>query len=119
VVRERGTRDVGGILTRPGPGRTRAQAPVSARPAPMIAPESLANPEIFCRLFAPVCDDLVAYLGALIEGRQAGFLDSRNVHEYVLAAAVRLNKTKALGRVEPFNCTDRHVRSPFEVIRAA
>jgi hypothetical protein len=32
--------------------------------------------------------------------------------EDVLAAAVRLNKTVALGRVEPFDCTCRHVRTP-------
>jgi hypothetical protein len=30
------------------------------------------------------------------------------VHEYVGAASVRLNKSKALRRIEPFHCADGH-----------
>jgi hypothetical protein len=35
------------------------------------------------------------------------------MHEYVFAAVVRLNKSEALGRVEPLHSTCRHVRTPF------
>jgi hypothetical protein len=71
-----------------------------------------ADPEIFRRFFAAVRDHLVAHLRALVEAAQASLLDSRDVHEDILAAVVRLNETKALGRVEPFHSTCRHVRTP-------
>jgi hypothetical protein len=35
------------------------------------------------------------------------------MHEYVLAAAVGLDKSEALNRVEPLHGTCRHVRAPF------
>ena len=41
---------------------------------------------------------------------QSRFLNSRNVHEDVFAAVVRLDKSVTLGRVEPFHYTCRHVR---------
>jgi hypothetical protein len=73
----------------------------------------LSDSQIFRRRFAPAAHFFVAHLGALIETAQTGFFHRRDVHEYVFAAAVGLNKTKPLGRVEPLYNTCRHVRSPF------
>src|SRR4051812_1582912 len=69
----------------------------------------LPDPQILCRFLAPVCHHLVAHFGALIEVAQTSLLDSRDMHKDVLATAVRLDKAKALRRVEPFHGTCRHV----------
>src|SRR5262249_34751603 len=45
----------------------------------------------------------------LVESAQAGTLDSGNVDEYVLAAALRLNKSVAFGRIKPFHSSCCHV----------
>src|SRR4051794_33716338 len=39
--------------------------------------------------------------------------------KHVLAAAVRLNKSIALRRIEPLHCTCRHVRSPQSILKHA
>ena len=60
---------------------------------------ALAKSQVLGRLLAAVRYDFVTHLGALVEPAQASFLDSRDVHEDILAAAVRLNKSKSLSRV--------------------
>ena len=55
----------------------------------------LADSKIFRGHLAPVFLLFVAHLGTFIEVAQAGFLYRRDVHEYVLAAIVRLNKAIA------------------------
>src|ERR1700681_4994939 len=49
---------------------------------------------------------------AFIERAHAGALDGADVHEHVVAAVVGLNEAKTLGRVEPLNCSGRHLTSP-------
>src|SRR5690606_35711118 len=51
---------------------------------------------------------LEADLLAFDEFAHSGALDSRNVHERVRAAIVRLNEAEALGGVEPFNDASGH-----------
>jgi hypothetical protein len=46
------------------------------------------------------------------ERAHAGTLDGADVHEHVVAAIVGLNEAKALGRVEPLNCSGSHLNSP-------
>src|SRR6185312_7504521 len=52
---------------------------------------------------------LEAHALALIEIADARAFDSRDVDENVLRAVLGLDEAKALGRVEPFNGTDRHI----------
>src|ERR1700682_6118529 len=49
---------------------------------------------------------------AFIERAHAGALDGADMHEHVVAAVVGLNEAKTLGRVEPLNCSGRHLTSP-------
>ncbi len=88
---------------------------------PLIVEAALQNkqqhflyPQIFRGRLAPVFLLFVAHLDALIEGAQAGLLNSRDVHKYVFAAAVGLDKAISLVGVEPLHCTNRHVLSPFD-----
>src|SRR5258707_12764870 len=85
----------------------------SCNPASTIAHSWLADSKIFRGGLAPVFLLFVAHLGTLIEGVQAGPLYSRDMDEYILAAAVGLNKSKSLCRVEPLHSTSRHIRSPY------
>jgi hypothetical protein len=72
--------------------------------------------QISRRFLAAVADDVVADLGTLIEAAQAGLLDGRDMDEHILAAAVGLNKSEPLLRIEPLHCARRHVRTPrFEI----
>src|SRR5262249_16126802 len=45
---------------------------------------------------------------SLVEGGQPGSLHGRNVNKHVLAAALRLNESIALGRVEPLHSSGSH-----------
>jgi hypothetical protein len=72
----------------------------------------LANPQIFCRLFAPVLDNVECDLRALGQRAEARFFDRRDMDEDVLAAAIGLNEPVPLSRVEPLHCTSRHVLTP-------
>jgi len=76
------------------------------------APRQLADPQILSRRLSAVFLLLVAHLGAFVERRKAGLLDGRNVHEYVLAATIRLNEPISLCWVEPLHSSCRHVSSP-------
>ncbi len=58
--------------------------------------------------FATVADDLILNRLPLIEGAQPCTLDGRNVNKHILTAALRLNKSISLGRVEPLYCSGSH-----------
>ena len=78
------------------------------RPEP--ASRLLDSPRTFC----PGSPSLfIAHLGTLIEAAQASFLHGRDVHEYIFAAFVGLDKSVSFGRVEPLHNTCRHVRTPL------
>src|SRR6185437_7642503 len=64
--------------------------------------------EIAGRFLAAIAHDLVLDLLTLIEPRQPGALDRRDVDEDVLAAGIRLNEAVALLRVEPLDRTRSH-----------
>src|SRR6185437_7220212 len=64
--------------------------------------------EIAGRFLAAIAHDLVLDLLALVEPRQPGALDRRDVDEDVLAAGIRLNEAVALLRVEPLDRTRSH-----------
>jgi hypothetical protein len=53
--------------------------------------------KILRRRFSAVAYDLELDLLAFIECRQAGLLDRRNVHKYILPAALRLDESIAFG----------------------
>src|ERR1700682_6107265 len=73
---------------------------------------ALAHAQVFCRFLAAVRHNVVTDLGALVQSAKPGFLDRRDVHEHILAAAVRLNETIALLPVKPLHCSCRQVESP-------
>src|SRR5258708_30622250 len=74
----------------------------------------LSDSQIFGGRVATVARFFVAQLGTLIEAAQSRFFDGRDVHEDILAAVVRLNKSIALSRVEPLNRTCRHANFPID-----
>ena len=55
--------------------------------------------------------DLVANLGTFVQRAKARSLDCGNVHEHILAAAVRLNETVSFGRVKPLRSSSHVFRS--------
>ena len=57
--------------------------------------------EVAGGFLASIRDDLIVDLLTLVEGAEAGAFDCRDMNEHVLAAASRLNKTIAFGRIEP------------------
>ena len=67
-----------------------------------------ADPQITCRLFAPIGNNLIVDRRAFIEGAQARALKRRDMHEHVLAAALRLNEAVSFCWIEPFNSTSSH-----------
>ena len=79
---------------------------------------SALNLEILCRCFALARDFLVLDNLPFIETGEAGSLDSRDMDEHIFAAALRLNETVTLGRVEPFDRALSHLAiSTVEVLR--
>src|ERR1700752_5333920 len=52
--------------------------------------------------------DLVGDLLALTQRTKASALDSRDVHEHILAAVIRLDEAVALGGVKPFHGSHAH-----------
>ena len=64
--------------------------------------------EIFRRRLSAVADDFELDLLAFIERGEAGLLDSRDMYEHILSAALRLDESVAFGRVEPLHCSGRH-----------
>src|SRR4030088_928620 len=64
---------------------------------------------------AAMCYDLVADLLAFTQRSKSGALDGADVHEHVVATVIRLNETKALGRVKPLHGSHAHGCSPFSI----
>src|SRR5262249_9791704 len=64
--------------------------------------------QILRRLLAAVTDDFVFDNLTLVEGAQAGTLDRGDMDEHVPAAALGLNESIALRRIEPFHGASRH-----------
>ena len=52
---------------------------------------SLADPEVFSRLLAPIGNDFVPHLGTLIEAAQTGLLNCRNVYKDVVSGWINPN----------------------------
>src|ERR1700732_1046812 len=73
-----------------------------------------ADLQIFRRFLATVRDDVEAHLRAFCQAGGTGPFHRRDMDKHVLAAAVRLNETKTLRRVEPLHRPSRHFSSPFE-----
>src|SRR6266478_1589753 len=71
---------------------------------------SSTNLEVFGRFLSTIAHDFVLNDLAFIEGAQSCTFDSGNVDEHVLAAALRLNETISLGRIEPFHGPCSHRR---------
>ena len=82
-----------------------------------VLPSSSAYAKILRRFLAAVGDDLVADLRAFVQRAKARLFDRRDVHEHILPTGVRLDETKALGRVEPLHNTCRHVPIPLLSMR--
>jgi len=81
-------------------------------PALARFPSPSADPQILRRHFSAIFLHFITYFGAFVQIAEAGPLHGRDVDEHIIAPAVRLNKTKTLGRVEPLHRTCRHARSP-------
>src|SRR5690348_9076796 len=56
--------------------------------------------------------NVVTDLLSLVQAVKSSAVDSRDVNEHVLAAAVWLNEAKAFGRVEPLHGACRHCVYP-------
>jgi hypothetical protein len=70
--------------------------------------KSALNPEVLCRRLPSIRGFLVFDGLTLIERAKACPLDCRNMNEHIFAAPLRLNESITLGRIEPFDRTDRH-----------
>src|SRR5215471_4689360 len=64
--------------------------------------------EIHRRCFPAVLFDLILDLLPLVERAQSSTFDCRDVNKDISAPALRLNKSIAFGRIEPFNAAGRH-----------
>src|SRR6266545_2784258 len=81
--------------------------------SPQRSPETRSlDLEIHRRCFPAVLFDLILDLLPLIERAQSSTFDCRDVNKDISAPALRLNKSIAFGRIEPFNAACRHSRSP-------
>src|SRR5262245_49304650 len=79
------------------------------------APETrgrLLNLEIHRRCFPAVLFDLILDLLPFIEHAQSSALDRGDVDEHVFAASLRLDKSIALGWIEPLHGAARHFDLP-------
>jgi hypothetical protein len=70
--------------------------------------KSALNPEVLCRRLTSIRGFLVFDGLTLIERAKACPFDCRNMNEHIFAATLRLNESITLGRIEPFDGTDRH-----------
>lgn len=70
----------------------------------------LCRAQVVCSRFAAlsISKDLEGDLLPLVQGIQAGALDSTDMDEYVLAAVIGLDKAEALLIVEPLHCSVAH-----------
>src|SRR5262249_29224782 len=76
--------------------------------APMRAVQRSTCFEVLRRLLAAVADHFIFDRLTLVEGGQAGALDRGDVDEYIFAAALGLNESIALRRVEPLHGASSH-----------
>src|SRR5262249_49894902 len=72
----------------------------------------LLNLEIHRRCFPAVLLDLVLEVLPFIERAQSSALDRGDVDKYIFATCLRLDKTIALGRIEPLHGAARHYDLP-------
>src|SRR5580700_9048360 len=68
---------------------------------------------------ALVSDDLIGDLLALVEFAETRALNGADVDEYVLAAVIRLDETKAFRCVEPFDGSRSHRCSPVDQVEVS
>src|SRR2546429_7481223 len=81
--------------------------------SPQRSPETRSlDLEIHRRCFSAVLFDLILDLLPLVERAQSSTFDCRDVYKHVSAAALRLSKSIAFSRIEPFHRAARHCRSP-------
>ena len=71
-------------------------------------PPDLFSLKLLCRFPAAIGNDLILNVLAFIERAQPGPLNRGDVHEHILAAALRLDKAVTLGRVEPLHSACSH-----------
>src|SRR5260370_17764782 len=64
------------------------------------------------RCFPAVLLDLMLDLVPLVERAKSSTFGCRDVNKDISAPALRLNKSIAFGRIEPFDAACRHSRSP-------
>lgn len=64
--------------------------------------------DVRCGLFPSLFNHVVTYTLAIAQCRKTCALNSADVHKNIIRAVLRLNKTKPLGGVEPFNSTYSH-----------
>src|SRR5215471_4060247 len=72
----------------------------------------LLNLQIYGRCFPAVLFDLIFNLLPFVERAQSSALDRGDVDEYVFAASLRLDKSIALGWIEPLRGAARHFDLP-------
>jgi hypothetical protein len=65
--------------------------------------------DIVSRWLAAFGDDVVADFLAFAQSRHAAAFDRANMNEYISVATFRRDESKALRRVEKFNCSDSHI----------
>ena len=101
---------------KPGSARAGLLLPIgwnqAAAARPQQEPTYLFHLEMFSRALAAIFDNLVLNMLAFVEGAQPGPLDRGDVHEHILAAALRLDKAITFCRVEPLHSACSHYRSP-------
>src|SRR5262249_56939742 len=68
--------------------------------------------EILRRFLAAVADHFIFHRLTLVERGQPGTLDRGDMDEYISAAALGLNESIALRRVEPFHGASSHHGPP-------
>src|SRR5262249_20792083 len=88
-------------------------------PAAVRARESVRVGEVGRRLLATITGDLVADLLPLAQRPHAGALDRPDVHEQILAAALRRDEAVSFLRVERFYRTNCHIVLQVELCRHA
>ena len=77
------------------------------RPSPLAAGR-VAPPDAPLRRAVAAGLQFVGDLLVVLQTRQPGALDRRDVDEHVLAAVIRLDEAVALGGVEPFHSAGSH-----------
>src|SRR5262249_45984253 len=98
---------LGGVETKMNPVTRRAEMSKCAHHLPSLVDRSL-DLEIHGRCFSGALFDLILDVLPFIERVQSRALNSGDMNEHVPAAALRLNESIALIRIEPLHSTARH-----------